>query len=121
MKTESFEDGGVLDAPLSPAIGSLHLLQVGQLPGLFEELWLRSVNSEDQLEAMFRVGGHPVGFMAGPRVGAAVDDSGAVGFLLHVGAAGGSAGVGHVADEGVGLAVVGGDGPVLLDRRVCGD
>jgi hypothetical protein len=78
----------------------------------------RCVGAEHEFEFAVGVGGKPVGVFAVGSFGADVYVDGAVGVLLELGNLGGAAGAGDSLDEGVEVAVVGGDGPILLDGGV---
>ena len=64
------------------------------------------------------IGRHPVRLLARRRLRAEVEVDRAVGVLLHLGDLRRAAGARHVADQRMGLPVVGRDRPILLDRRV---
>jgi hypothetical protein len=87
---------------------SKHFFDIRQFPCLVEEGLLRAVEAEEDFEFSIGVGRDPVGFFAGRGFRSEVDIYGTVAVLLQSSGGGGAAGPLHVADEGVGLPVVGG-------------
>src|SRR5690349_8100240 len=99
----------------------LYFLDVRQHPLLLEELLLRRVEAEHQLETALRVGRYPVRILPSGRDGAEVNVHRAVSVLLHLRDLRGAAGAGHVLDQRVRLAVIRGNRPILFNRWISGD
>src|SRR5215469_6244982 len=94
---------------------------VRQPPGLVEQRFLGSIETEKNLEFAFRFRGDPVGVLAHRRLWAKVDIYRTVCALLEIKVLRGAAWPRHVADEGVSGAVVSRRRPVLFYRRIRGN
>src|SRR5580704_19253223 len=99
---------------------SVNLLYVRQLPGFVEEGFLRAVETEEDFESSIGIRRNPVRVFACWRFGSEVDIHRTVGILLQSRGQGGAAGPLHVADESVGVPIIGGGRPVLCDGRIRG-
>ena len=98
----------------------LDLLDIRQRPFLVEELLLRPIEPEHQLELASGIGRNPIRFLASQCLGTEIKVDRPVGVLFQLGAVGGPAGAIDILDERMRVPIIGSQRPILLNRHMGG-